>query len=144
MMGYSALHTFTDDEQRFLKRALRIVESFPEKHDHATMGRGAWVRCHEAARAVGQLLNLGVQDGYYGVVDHSWCRIERPGTTAYRVSYTVLDVYAVGQLPIVQLVSPIAALHEYKLGEPRTDSDERVVAELVKRGQRRLRTESRR
>jgi hypothetical protein len=138
MRGYSALHTFTADEQRILVRARRIVETFPETITHATMGRSAWVRCHEAARAVGRLLNLDVQDGHYGVVDHSWCRIERPGTTAYRVSYTVLDVYAVGQLPPVQLISPVAGLHEYKLDAPRTDIDERVVEALVKLGRRAL------
>lgn len=145
MRGYAALYTFQEEEQRLLERASVIVAAFPEQMTHTKMGRHAWVRCHEAARAVGQILSLEVQDGRYGAVEHSWCRITRDGGDArslFVTTYSLLDVYAVGQLPIVQLISNVAGLREYTLGKPRNDIDDKVVAALVKQGRAALEVEA--
>ncbi len=61
------------------------------------------LRCHEVARIVGQLFDLRVVDGNFGGVEHSWLLLRDTfvvGGTTYR---TILDPYAVGRLPLVQL-----------------------------------------
>lgn len=62
-------------------------------------------RCHELARAIGQIHGLQVQDGYYGYVEHSWCWMTpwMEVELGYPLIPNLLDVYAVGKLPMVQL-----------------------------------------
>src|SRR5262249_36478034 len=66
------------------------------------------VRCHELARAVGWMLHLEHQDGYYGFVDHTWLwtsPLEPDSYITDRLGFpNILDVYCVGSLPMVRLV----------------------------------------
>ncbi|HWA29164.1 MAG TPA: hypothetical protein VG734_26170 [Lacunisphaera sp.] len=111
MIGYSGSEMFTREAQELLALATMVVAIFPETDDD-----GELFRCHEVARALGKLLNLPVVDGKYGIVDHSWLQLDR---------WRVLDVYAVGRLPPVQLVSigalTIPEYQSYQAGPERDD-----------------------
>lgn len=128
MISYSALQVFTKRDQALRDLAEKIVARFPDQ-------RKPWPRCHEIARAVARLLRLDVQDGRYGYVDHSWCRIAH-ARSAYCESYVILDPYAVGRLPQVQLASPIIGIekHEYTPEALRTDIDSKIVDKLTRLG----------
>lgn len=92
------------------------------------------VRCHELVRAVCKLplpngLDAQVQDGTFGLVDHSWLYLFIEG----RRWGSVLDVYSVGRLPMVQLVDigPTTMHHAlYHSGPDRKDIDEERVVIL--------------
>ncbi|MGE0493243.1 MAG: hypothetical protein AB7S38_28805 [Vulcanimicrobiota bacterium] len=84
---------------------------------------GDLVRCHELARAVGRVLNLEVVDGQFHAWDHSWLIVPR----------CVLDVYAVGQEPMVLLVDELVAKRAYKPLRGRTDIRLDVVDLLVEK-----------
>jgi hypothetical protein len=80
-------------------RAQVIVQGMPngwcDQH-------GDLLRCHEVARFVGVRLGLAVCDGIYEIaMQHSWCVLP---------SRHILDVYAVGRLPPVQLVARTSVL----------------------------------
>jgi hypothetical protein len=132
MKGYSASEEgFKPFEQRLLLQATQLVDCIPE-----TLWGGGPLRCHELARACGKFLNLPVADGRYGSVEHSWLWTRpltpmQPGESPPNI----LDVYAVGRLPMVQLVdySSHGPRHHkhYSFGSPRSDIDERVVARLI-------------
>lgn len=118
MIGYSQAHVFCANDLELLKRAIAIVRRMPAK-----LG-GEWVRCHELARVVGEVLDLPVFDGKYGVCDHSWL------VTPNRV---VLDPYVPARVPQVQLVDAKAsclANAEYRTGPDRTDILADVIAAL--------------
>lgn len=123
MKGYSATEIFAQFEQALLRRAEALVAAVDDPSGD--------VRCHELARAVGRILDLPVEDGAYGACDHSWLVI-RPDMFA---SPCILDVYAVGRLPIVQLVDARQILQPhfsaYQKREPRDDIREDVVERLV-------------
>ncbi len=89
MRSYSETHVFSARELKILQQATEIVAGFPGEPE---------LRCHEVARAVGHLLGLEVQDGKYGIVEHSWLWLTPEPHTA------ILDVYCVGRLPQVQIV----------------------------------------
>ncbi len=122
MNGYAASLVFTRDEQEMLDLATRMVDAIPEDPD---------LRCHELSRAVCAVLtahedalpDVAVVDGKYtrlrlpatpeGIergafvdeegltpigVEHSWIEIPRAHDHP-----TILDVYCVGSLPMVQL-----------------------------------------
>jgi hypothetical protein len=95
----------------------------------AALRHDAELRCHELARAVARTLgSLRVFDGKFGSVDHSWCETEY---------MNVLDVYAAGSLPQVQLLHAGSRAwmlpHDksYKVGEPRTDIREERLEALM-------------
>lgn len=121
MIGYSANEVFSQNSQQLLALATLIVSSFPEIDD-----AGELIRCHEVARAVGEILQLEVVDGRYGMVEHSWLELSRG---------RILDVYAMGRLPPVQLVmSSALTIPEYqahKAGTPRDDIRADVVGKLI-------------
>lgn len=102
---------------------LRRVEA------HVARVSDAWgneLRCHELARAVHLVVyefehKLDVIDGHCGPVEHSWLRC---GDGA------ILDAYAPGRLPAIQLVDPIVAAH-YRPGVRRNDIREDVVRRLI-------------
>ena len=154
MKSYSEERIFDAEEIRLLRRATSLVERVATRGS-ATPGsatRGSEVprsttlegeiRCHELARAVGRVLSLEFIDGSYGFVDHTWL-----WTTPFPKEATeetlalgfpnILDVYAVGQLPQVRLVScrsGSALPHvgwSYRPSRPRTDIDWKLVQELV-------------
>jgi len=131
--SHSELKLFTNAEIDLLHRAERLVELVPDLPED--------IRCHELSRAVGRVMRLQHQDGYYGFVDHTWL-----WTTPFTANVlnqqsrlgfpNILDVYAVGSLPIVRLVD---AQHPslphvgwgYRPGKDRTDINESVIETLV-------------
>lgn len=88
------------------------------------------VRCHELARAVGNLLKLPVQDGRYKLIEHSWIWTSNPSPFV-----KIIDVYTPGCLPQVQLIDYIshATPHydSYRPGDERTDIDHIMVNKLM-------------
>jgi hypothetical protein len=111
MRGYSATAVFTPLEIGLYRRAVHLVDCLPDRPD---------LRCHELARVVDRLLppppadpgpvgppatpwsRRRVVDGWYGSVEHSWIEIHVLTPPPRRLS--ILDVYAVGSLPMVRLV----------------------------------------
>ena len=134
MIGYAESNVFTAREVSLLRRATRLVESVGAHQ--------AVIRCHELARAVSGVLDLPVEDGFYGHVEHSWLWTEpvdptRPRSLT-RVGFpNILDVYSVGQLPQVRLID---GRHPqlphvgwaYRPTSPRTDIDQSFVEALVR------------
>ncbi len=134
MRGYSESRLFSQPLLDLLEIATEFV---------AQLEAPETVRCHELTRAVGKLLGLPrecVQDGYYGFADHSWLWVpgppDRPITKRLGWPH-ILDVYCVGQLPMVRLVycdNP-GLPHvgwSYRPDRERTDIDEKLVERLVK------------
>jgi hypothetical protein len=132
MKGYSASPAgFLAHELRTFELASRLVAGLPES---------GTLRCHELARAVQRVImedstaavaSWRVCDGQYGLVDHSWLNND--------VTHNLLDVYAVGQLPMVRLVmvDPIGVRHVhgpyiYQEGKWRNDIDVSEVGRLVR------------
>lgn len=86
----------------------------------------AWsneLRCHELARAIARVLRpcLEVIDGHCGPIEHSWLRF---------VDGVVVDPYAPGRLPAVQILDPLVAV-AYRPGAPRRDIRRAIVKRLV-------------
>jgi hypothetical protein len=110
-----------------LKRAELAVHWLPDD-----IAEGSLIRCHELARAVGDWLELDVIDGKFCHVDHSWLLVE---DRSPRESHLILDVYAVAQLPQVQLVNLSWHVHEFQQcyikGAPRKDIDRKLVQKMV-------------
>jgi len=63
MKGCAATEVFSTAYQQLWTTATQLVELVPESWE---------VRCHELARAVGSVLDLPVQDGQFGSIEHSW------------------------------------------------------------------------
>ncbi len=126
MKGYAAAEIFSACELQFLARAQRLVELAPHELD------GKLVRCHELARAVGSVLDLVTVDGWYGMADHSWLCTTPP--REFDTPPNILDVYAPGRLPQVQLVHSTTHLpFEYRRGDWRKDIRFDVIEELERR-----------
>jgi len=124
MIGYAEQEIFSDAEQALLGRATQLVKLAPYEID------GETVRCHELARAVAAHLRLTVADGWFGMVEHSWCWCQRfrPG---YGSVPSILDVYAPGRLPQVLLIgSSVWLPQDYKLGDRRRDIRRPVIRRL--------------
>jgi hypothetical protein len=130
MNGYSAEHVFTNEQRRVWSEATIFVHAIPELLDPASHT----IRCHELARAVGnyfisQGVKLRMVDGKFGLVEHTWLEF----TDAKR--HVILDVYAVGSLPMVQLIdrgaTGLLSARQYVEGEERTDIDSRKVEQLL-------------
>lgn len=86
---------------------------------------GNELRCHELVRAVHRVVCdydrvPVVVDGKCGPVEHSWLLFS---------DGVILDVYAPGRLPAVQLVDPIVGTM-YRPGDPRTDVRQTIVDRL--------------
>ncbi len=130
---------FTKDELLLLRFAERIVDLLPE-----TTPDGALIRCHEVARIVGSLLKLPVEDGKYGMHDHSWCWT-RPFHLDFPRSLDVpkiLDPYCVGNLPIVRILDCASSVPHlgwmYKPAPQRDDILHEFVHSEVERIRRML------
>lgn len=125
MRGYSYTHVFNVGEIGLRALAEKCVEAIPEDNESA-------LRCHEIARAVGRVLGLDHQDGYYCAVDHTWLIVPDLRLGGGRC---ILDVYAVGRLPMVQLVevqSPgLGHRALYEAGELRGDIRNETIDRLV-------------
>lgn len=135
-----ALSVFKSKEVALFKAVTWAVDSIPDNY----RPHGELVRCHEMARAVHdwaerqprgrfgtEPLLLGVVDGRYGVpgniwVEHSWLETGH--------GHNILDVYAVGKLPPVQLLDGTFKLPTQQCFQPgklRGDIMEDVVEELI-------------
>jgi len=135
MKSYSETNVFTTDELALLGRATAYVARVDEDAFKEP------IRCHELARAVGRLLRLEYEDGVYsllpeigGGIDHSWLLVPRDTKGGIRVGCSILDVYAIGSLPQVQLLhcGTTAPHHENFINRgKRDDIDEVVVEQLV-------------
>jgi hypothetical protein len=132
MIGYSAKEIFKPFELALFQRARALVTVLSDTFDFE-------IRCHELARAVGEILRLDVQDGYYGFVDHTWLWTSPlvPHLRAGRSGFSnILDVYSVGQLPMVRLIdgSHTSLPHvgwSYRPGNLRDDIQLRNVGTLA-------------
>jgi hypothetical protein len=132
-----------DHREAFLtahRDVCRLVELAPDVD-----AEGRATRCHEVARAarlvlceviatwpIGVRVGVTVVDGtYLRAFEHSWIGLQIGSESA------VLDAYAVGRFPPVQLVTTSMGLHrEYRpdpLGFPRDDIREQHVEQLCQR-----------
>lgn len=121
MRSYSELNVFDVSDVGAFRLAVILVTHISDSEK---------VRCHELARAIARSLNgstskgFTVVDGHYGAVEHSWIMTENKA---------ILDVYAVGSLPQVQLIHPTTPglKLNYRPGKPRTDIDEECIRRLL-------------
>jgi len=123
MRGYSETHVFSSNPIALLETVQGIVRTFPDEFD------GQPLRCHEVAHAIGCALDLEVVDGKYGTVEHSWLLTSSNSAAGV----CIIDPYAVGRLPQVQLVAPIPGigLSPYSPRERRTDIKLSVLQRLT-------------
>jgi hypothetical protein len=123
--GYAETDVFNELDVKLMQDAAKVVEVLPDPGQSDL----PW-RCHEVTRAVAHLLGgeLAVVDGQYAGAQHSWIAF-RGGDGDVRI----LDVYAVGRLPQVQLVDPnwSRGLGYVPAHLPRTDIDAGVVSFLI-------------
>ena len=126
MISHSQKVAFSDKELDLLKQATMLTSKIDDI---------PYLRCHEVARAIGSILQLSVQDGYFGSVEHSW--LWSTSTESKRFPPNVLDVYAIGSLPQVQLISMRYMLPHNEnyvwevYGTFRTDIKQDVVDQLI-------------
>jgi hypothetical protein len=126
--GYTETVVFTKAQKDDLAFAVRLVEALPAKDKS-----NEWVRCHELVRVIAPLLSnrWHVIDGHVGSADHSWLVWAGKG-------HVVLDVYACGVLPQVQLVdcNPLWRRDGYRPGAARRDIRPAIIdwlgAELLR------------
>lgn len=131
MISYSATNVFPKPIQLAHERAGQIVEAIPD-----VLG----LRCHEVSRIVHGVLGhprVDVLDGKYGPsyalklgpqIDHSWLTI----LSVSPVKMFILDVYAIGRLPMVQLIDVnmgLGAMYHPVSGE-RPDIKTTLVADV--------------
>jgi len=126
MKTYSEVEVFTPGELLALKEAKRIVRHFPTRDR-----QGRWVRCHEVARIVGAVLGLPVQDGHYGMMEHSW--LWTAPCVHMGVAPNVLDCYVPGRAPAVQLVASATGWGYRSASAKRRDVRPSVMEELYQR-----------
>jgi hypothetical protein len=132
---------FSPRQLALLRLATKIFDAIPQARPIEDF------RCHEVARIVGTLLQLPVEDGKYGVGEHSWCWTE-PLSVAWNGSskafiagqahgVALLDPYVVGSLPPVRLLAIDGLLPHlfglYVPGSVRTDIDASLVEAVVER-----------
>jgi hypothetical protein len=125
MRGYSLTDHFHATEIEAWRTATRLVEELPDPFDCKE------IRCHELARALGAILDLPYEDGLYGAVNHSWLWTKSKDNRLR----SVLDVYSVGSLPLVQLkdvMTPCLMNRElYRYPRTYTDINEGLVITLI-------------
>jgi len=119
VITYAERACFRESHLRLLSR----VEAYVARVSNAW---GNELRCHELTRAVHLVIyehehKLDVIDGHCGPVEHSWFRCS---------DGVILDVYAPGRLPAVQLVDPLVATM-YRPGSLRSDVRQAIVDRLV-------------
>ena len=134
MRGYSEQEIFSKYEVHVLDQVSRMLAELPDIPD---------VRCHELTRAVGRAFRLEHQDGFYGFVDHSWLWTTplseaRQALRKTRIGFpNILDVYSVGQLPMVRLVACESSSlphvgWAYRPGDAREDIDLKMVETIYR------------
>lgn len=130
MRGYSETDVFPEKAQV----AFRLATVWADVGLQLDEAPWDQIRCHEMARIVCYgLVRRGIDaevvDGKYGPVEHSWI--------ALPWSQAVLDVYAVGRLPQVQLVSANLGLATLYVPDPegrmRDDLDKDLIDAAIDR-----------
>lgn len=130
MRGYT-VDQVPESQTYLWEEATQLVGRLPEDMT---------LRCHELARAIGRVLELPVQDGQYGPVEHSWLWLEEAPFPEHREQQrcwpNILDVYVPGSLPMVQLVYTgigrrLPQVEAYSMGEARTDIDTECIRKLL-------------
>jgi hypothetical protein len=119
MITYAERVCFRASHLRLLSR----VEAYVARVSNTW---GNELRCHELARAVHLVVSadehkLLVVDGKCGSIEHSWLHIS---------DGVILDPYAPGRLPAVQLVDLIVGT-AYRPGAPRDDIRQAIIDRLV-------------
>lgn len=131
MRGYSWTDKVFEMTELFaFDRVSVVMRKLPER-DRS----GEPLRCHEIARAMRRVLSAApgqedwiTVDGQYGPIDHTWLVRPRSGRAP-----VILDVYAVGRLPLVQLVLAHVNLGSlYRPGAPRVDIRSEVIEDIVR------------
>lgn len=129
MKGYAESRIFSKKARAMFFKAKHYVSLIEEKTDENGKER---LRCHELVRIVANVIVFDppsyepffippfvIVDGKYGHVDHSWIEIRE------RISEDViLDVYAPGQMPQVQMIDTAWVLPHKKIyvaGDQRDD-----------------------
>lgn len=108
MISYAQRECFEADEIRNYELARQFIEKLDEPEEHHRR-----YRCHELARAVGKVLGLPHEDGYFEHVQHTWlwtCPLPKPPFGYSQRTPNILDVYVPGALPQVQLIDFKAVL----------------------------------
>lgn len=128
MRSYSEREVFSPAYVRLWRLSTQMVDALPMSSEDKE------IRCHELSRAIHQKLTgyydwrkMDVVDGKFGAVDHSWIVLDEKDT--------ILDTYAVGALPQVQLIHNWSLLphwDSYKAGSHRDDIREGDVMRMVK------------
>lgn len=142
MKGYSERCVFLPSVIRLHTLLSKVIDQFDSNSSTINLGESRnELRCHELARAVKRFMthgnfpyhlhpaNVTLLDGKYGLVDHSWLELFCKSPEGLCSLY-ILDVYAVGQLPQVQLLDTTFQLPHranYKPGARRDDINMRIV-----------------
>jgi hypothetical protein len=131
MIGYAERNVFS----RMAAGALKIADALVEG---VGVGWGDALRCHELARAVQICLREAgyprarIVDGRMGSIDHSWIVLPGCELQAGSDSAPILDVYAPGRLPQVQLIDASWVISaDYVVGSERLDVRRDIVRQLV-------------
>lgn len=126
--------------QVFSRRALDILRITEDLVGRIGDCWGNELRCHELARAVqGGLREAGhprarVVDGRMGSIDHSWILLPGYELQAGSDRAPILDVYAPGRLPQVQLVDASWVISaEYVAGSERLDVRRDIVRVIMRK-----------
>ena len=145
MIGYTGTNVALPVDIELFNYATVLANSLPERVDTPNAAHLS-IRCHEVVRALqGPLAavadrleaqgrsprRLFIADGTYHHYDHSWLALSAVGDDVR--AHAILDVYAVGRLPLVQLVylsNDLRAYHETE--DFRDDIREDVVQALGK------------
>lgn len=117
MITYAERTCFHPSHLRTLSRAQGLVAAVANTW-------GNELRCHELARAVKRVLadsTIAIVDGHCGPIEHSWLRFS---------DGTILDPYAPGRLPAVQIVDGLVA-SAYRKGVARRDIRRSIIDRLV-------------
>lgn len=114
---------FSADAREALRIAEAVVRALPDGP------AGEWLRCHEVARAVcSRLTDALLFDGVFGgFMPHTWLYVRNGSETR-----VLLDPYAIGRLPQVQLVDPSFRMCDaYVRGDLRKDIRRAELAALI-------------
>lgn len=108
----------------FRQAHLRLFRRVEDSVSRVSDSWGNELRCHELARAIYRVVGdrtIVVVDGHCGAVEHSWLVLS---------DGAIVDPYAPGRLPAVQIVDPIVA-SAYRPGSRRADIRRAIVDKLV-------------
>lgn len=145
MKNYAEAVVFTKKSLEAFREA-RMVVSRIQSYNGRYYGSTEWIRCHEVARIVAGALKsrhkLTVVDGKYGSPrrDHSWLIYTESNHPIPELGFKcILDVYAMGRCPMVQIID-FGMGHDlfYEAGPIRRDIDLKFVRAEIARARQHL------